>query len=46
MVSCLLGYDALNRKDMPEAIRNYQTALAIRPGTPFLYGALGQALAR
>ncbi len=46
MANCLLGYDALKRKDMPEAIRSYQAALAIRPGTPFLYGALAVALAR
>ena len=45
-VNTLLGCFALRRNDNAEALRTFQAALAIRPGTPFLYFNLGTMLKR
>ncbi|MHC5537455.1 hypothetical protein ACYOEI_04390, partial [Singulisphaera rosea] len=45
-VNHLLGFYAECRNDNPEALRNDQAALAIRPDTPYLLSSLGRALAR
>ena len=42
-VNYFLGYDALIRGEGPEALRNFQAALATRPDSAFLHDSLGQA---
>ena len=45
-VNFLLGSHALNRNEIPEALRNLQAALATRPETAFLHRHLGLAFHR
>jgi tetratricopeptide (TPR) repeat protein len=42
-LSYLLGSYAVRRNDIPEALRNLQSALAIQPGTALMYHDLGHA---
>ena len=42
-VNFLLGYYALKRNDAPEALRNFQAALATRPDAPFLHHLIAVA---
>ena len=45
-VNYLLGTNALNRNDLPEALRNFQAALAARPEASYLSEIVGETLFR